>query len=85
MASVFVRLLDEGVDVWRPVPATDLGNRRYRLIPPDDYDPSIETWEFVPGALVECEMQMLSDGLTLVAKRLATGSSTDTPPQTGLD
>ncbi len=72
VATVFVKLLDEGTDVWRPVPAEDLGDLRYRLGEPSHYDPSTETWEFPPGALVDCEMQLLSDGPTLVAKRLAT-------------
>ena len=49
---MFVRLLDEGVEVWRPVPAVTLGNGRYELVATDDYDPEIETWEFPPGAVV---------------------------------
>ena len=45
MATVHVQLLDEGVDVWRPVPATQLGAGRYRIEATHDYDPEIETWE----------------------------------------
>ena len=50
--TVFVRLLDEGVEVWRPVPAIRLGNGRYEIQATDDYDPECETWEFPPGAVV---------------------------------
>jgi len=73
VATIFVRLLDEGVDVWRPVPAIDIGNQRFRLTAPDDYDTSFETWEFPRGAVVDCETKTLSDGPALVATRL-TGS-----------
>ena len=68
--TVFVRLLDEGVNVWRPVQATDLGHRRYRLIALDDYDSSLETREFSPGAVVECERRALGKGPAMVATRL---------------
>ena len=47
-----MRLLDEGVRVWRPVPAIDLGNSRYQLTATDNYDPDVETWEFAPGTVV---------------------------------
>lgn len=66
---VYVQLLDEGTDVWRPVPATDLGNGRYQLLATDDYDPKDETWEF-PDASVVCEPRMLSGDVVLVATRL---------------
>jgi len=64
--EIYVRLLDEGVDVWRPVRARDLGNGRFRIDPsvvPDDS----ETWEFPPGGVVVAEMKELSDGVFLVA------------------
>ena len=60
--EVYVRLLDEGVDVWRPVRATKLSNGSFRLGRPDGYDPETETWEFPPHALVRCEMKTFSDG-----------------------
>jgi hypothetical protein len=48
--TVYVRLLDEGTDVWRPVLATPLGDM-YRLEGPK---PDDERWQFEPGALVRC-------------------------------
>lgn len=79
--TVYVMLVDEGVDVWRPVQATDVGDGQYRLLPMDDDVPKDETWEFPPGATVECEPRMLSEGVVLVATGLAvrpdpTGRST---------
>jgi hypothetical protein len=52
-ATVHVRLLGEGVDVWRPVPAERLGDSTYRLgeaLPPMD-----EAWSFSPGDVVVVE------------------------------
>lgn len=69
--TVYVKLLDEGVDVWRPVPAEVLGQRQYRLLPTDNYDPDDEIWEFLPGTAVICEPRKLSDGICLVAIRAA--------------
>jgi hypothetical protein len=65
--EVYVKLLDEGVDVWRPVEATALADGRYRLEPTVDYDPELETWEFLPGSTVRCELRRLSSGPALVA------------------
>lgn len=48
--TVYVRLLEEGVDVWRPVSAYWLGGDVFELSHapmPDD-----EMWEFGPGSRV---------------------------------
>jgi hypothetical protein len=37
--AVYVRLLDEGTDVWRPVHATALPDGTVRLLEPHGYDP----------------------------------------------
>jgi hypothetical protein len=70
MGTVYVYLMGEGTDVWRPVNAEQVGASQYRLDPtavvPDD-----EAWEFPPGTLVECERKRLSDGEQLVAVRRA--------------
>jgi hypothetical protein len=61
---IYVALLDEGVDAWRPVEAVEAHDGRYRLpaVAPDG-----ERWEFAPGSLVSCENRELSDGPVLVA------------------
>jgi len=55
--TVYVTLLDEGVDVWRPVQAEHLGGDLYRLTGerPDD-----EVWPFSPGDVVRCHIRTLS-------------------------
>jgi hypothetical protein len=68
--TVYVALLDEGVDVWRPVSAERIGEDVYRLIG-EAPDPEIEKWEFPPGELVHCRQQRLSEGEFLVAYEAA--------------
>ena len=61
--TIYVRLNDEAVDVWRPVNAkreVDV----YRIL---SATPEDEDWEFPSGALVRCELRNLGDGVGLVA------------------
>jgi hypothetical protein len=41
-ALVYVRLLDEGTDVWRPARATALSDGTFRLLQPNGYDPNAD-------------------------------------------
>ena len=52
--TVFVQLLDEGVEVRRPVQAVNISEGVYSLLAPDNYDPELEVWEFLPGTKVKC-------------------------------
>lgn len=53
--EIFGRLLDEDVDVWRPVQAKPTGDGRV-LIAEQPYDRDLERWEFEPGEEVVCEL-----------------------------
>jgi hypothetical protein len=57
MTTVYVALLDENVDVWRPAQAEHVGGDLYRLTgeQPDD-----EVWPFSPGDVVRCQLRSLS-------------------------
>jgi hypothetical protein len=61
-AMVYVRLLHEGTDVWRPVRATALPDGTFRLLEPNGYDPNAETWEFPPSTKVRCVTRKFTDG-----------------------
>lgn len=61
--TIYVHLLDEGIDVWRPVEAVPLGRGLYRL--PRNPDPEAETWEFEACEVV-AERQNLSQGPAMV-------------------
>ena len=66
-STIYVALLDESVDVWRPVEAVIEGAGIYRL-PPSA--PAGETWLFPPGSRVRCEPRDLSEGPSLVVVAL---------------
>jgi hypothetical protein len=59
LATVYVRLLDEGTEVWRPVSAWRVKRNVFEL---DDANEAVleETWEFKNGERVICEMRRLS-------------------------
>jgi hypothetical protein len=70
--KIFMPLLDEGVDVWRPVRAQPVSGDVYRIIG-EAPDPEDEQWQFLPGTLVRCREQMLSGGACLVAYEAISG------------
>lgn len=65
--TVYVELLGEGVDVWRPVEAEAETDDIFRLPHPA---PEGEAWRFPPGSRVRCESRQLSDRQALVATEL---------------
>jgi hypothetical protein len=58
--TIYVYLVDEGTDVWRPVLAEHIRDDMYRITsaPPDD----TETWEFVTGETVRCRAKNFAGG-----------------------
>ena len=75
--TVHVRLLDEGVDVWRPVEAVRLSQSTYRLSQapaPDD-----ETWSFRPGDTVVAEVRDGAPGAPRILVAVARASDFDEP------
>ncbi len=76
--TIYVALLDEGLDVWRPVAARRLSPDRY-LILDQDYDPATERWQFEPGTVVRCRAQD-RDGRRIL---IATDAGRQTTSSTG--
>jgi hypothetical protein len=68
--TIYVALLDEGVDVWRPVAARRISGDTY-VIADQDYDRDVETWEFGPGTAVRCRKELRDGRQILVAKEMA--------------
>jgi hypothetical protein len=60
-AQIYVRLLNEGVDVWRPVDASRLQGDVYR-IGTENQHPEDEEWEFGAGELIRCRERTFSGG-----------------------
>ena len=69
MTMIYIRLCDEGTEVFRPTSAEQLQSGFFKVLPTSNYDPRDVTWEFVPGSLVECEKRKLQGGEVLVAVR----------------
>lgn len=68
--TIYLSLLDENVDVRRPVQAEHIAGNVY-LIVNQPYDRDVERWAFEPGARVVCEPVDTSEGRVLAAVRLA--------------
>ena len=62
--TIYVYLLDEGTDVWRPTQAQPVGLHLYRV---SGVVPTDERWQFQPGEIVRCERRILSGKDQLVA------------------
>ena len=70
---IYVALLDEGVDVWRPVRAMHLRGNIFLIID-ESYDRESESWQFEPGEKVVCEEIASDQGTILAAIRRADAS-----------
>jgi len=67
-ATIYVYLLGEGVDVWRPVDAVRVGESLYRITSDcSDQRFAEESWQFVTGDVVRCTRRELAEGELLVA------------------
>ena len=68
--TIYVPLLDEGIEVWRPVAARKVAADTY-LILNQNYDREVETWQFEPGTLVRCRKERRNGRQILVATEIA--------------
>lgn len=57
--TIYVKIVDEHFDAFRPVSAEQVSPMIYRLLGPV---PDDETWEFQPGELVRCEDRVFTGG-----------------------
>lgn len=70
---IYVSLLDEAIDVWRPVQAEHLRGDVYRIIE-QPYDRELEHWQFEPGEIVVCKnIALADDGIILAAVKRESG------------
>jgi hypothetical protein len=67
-STIYIYLLDEGTDVWRPTEGEEVAELTFRVLPTPNYNPEDEHWAYPPGILVRCAYKTLSEGkLVLVA------------------
>jgi len=67
MEEIYVKLLNEGTEVYRPVPAKRISESVYLINDSATYDATDETWEYPPGSRVQVTRRALSGELKLVA------------------
>ncbi len=70
IVTIYVRLVDEKTEVYRPVKASILSPIFYKIEPDESYEHDEEHWEFPPGSKVRIEEKNLSDGVVLVASAI---------------
>jgi hypothetical protein len=67
--TIYIPLLNEGTDVWKPVSAERMSDGTFRVCGPI---PDEEQWAYQPGGRVVVRDRAFSGGQTaLVAERLA--------------
>lgn len=66
ITTIYVYLLEEGVDVWRPVQAKHIDTDQYQIVSVNT-DSATELWQFNSGDRVKCRTRTLADGEVLVA------------------
>jgi hypothetical protein len=59
---LYIPLLNEGTDVWRPTKGVVLGPDTVQVLATEDYDPNTEEWAFPPGSTVRCAKEVKSGG-----------------------
>ena len=69
LTTVYMPLLNEGVDVWRPVTAMKITDIGYMVTEPA---PDGEEWAFQPGHILRCEERNFDGEACLVAVGKAT-------------
>ncbi len=57
--TIYVSLLNEGTDCWRPVTAEHVSEDLFRIA---DSQPEDEEWQFKPGQVVLCQPHTFQDG-----------------------
>jgi len=68
---IYVRLLGEGTNVYRPALGVIQRPGVALLLPPPDYDADDEDWEFKPGTVVRFESRALEGQQVQIAVSMA--------------
>lgn len=69
--TIYVRLLHEGTDVWRPTQGRRVGPMTFEVLAAPSHAPEDDELEFGPGSVVRCGWKPRSVGPALIATELA--------------
>jgi hypothetical protein len=64
---IYIPLLDEGTQVWRPTEGEVVSDLIFKVLPSANYDVEDEHWAFPPGTLVRCVTELKAGKQVLVA------------------
>ena len=64
--TIYIPLLDEGTDVFRPAKGRKIEDMVYEVIEPDDYDSDDEKWKFPPGSIVKCQREVRGEKVAII-------------------
>ena len=76
--AIYMPLLNEGVDVVRPVSGLVVRPNVVLVEVTADYDPEFETWLFPPGSEVRCNPEVWEGKQILVARERVLESAKST-------
>lgn len=65
--TIYTRLLNEGTDVYRPVPSLIIEDNVHKITGDHIFDPDDEEWEYPPGTIVFVEKKEIGGEELLVA------------------
>ena len=77
IATIYVFMLEEGTDCWRPVNAEHLHDDLYKILDTPDDD---EVWQFNQGDVVRCRRRVLSGDGGRVDECLVACEKSHQPP-----
>ena len=66
--EIYIPLLNEGVPVFRPTRGEIIAGNTFKVLPSPDYDPEVEEWEFPPGTIVKCRVEVREGKRLLIAR-----------------
>jgi hypothetical protein len=60
-SQIFIKLIDEGIEVYRPVDAELIEENIYRILKTNHNckNSALEEWEFLPNDIVECKTKKM--------------------------
>ncbi|MEW6619278.1 MAG: hypothetical protein AB1422_08075 [bacterium] len=68
--EIYIPLLNEGVDVFRPTLGIEIEKNIFKVLPIEKYDPEDERWKFLPGSIVRCKKEIREGKEILIATEL---------------
>lgn len=67
IVTIYIPLLNEGIEVSRPTKALILDFNRYKVFGINGGTPENEEWKFSPGSIVECLLKNVNKQNVLIA------------------